>query len=384
MTPEYRKANVVCLARSWQSRVLACLALAWVATASLPAGILQPGDIVFAEANLRRVIRLDPITLATNHIAPIEFGGASGGVVVGRNGDIYGVRFDVNAQRTDFIRIDGQTAATNRMSTQTMIASAQRMKVSPDGLSLVVAGESQNGGRGVFRVDIATGQQTVITTNLTNEPDYERPWDVAFSPQGQIYVTDWNFANLLRFNADGTGRHVVTQDGLLNFPAGIDVAVDGTIYVASRSFRGIVRIDPVTGEQSSVTTLGFLSFPTDLSVAPDGTLLVTESAADVIVRVDPVTGQQTLLYSGTPGPRTASVYWPAPPSPPALKPQRSGSTLMVSWTDAANAWQLQTTATPGDAASWTDSGLTVEVNGDQRAVTVQPNLAAFYFRLRKL
>jgi streptogramin lyase len=361
------------------------LAIAWVTLCcfSVPvfAGILQPGDIVFADGGLDMVIRLDPNTHATNHIAAIDFTGASGGIAVGRNGDIYVMRFSTINQRTDFFRINGQTGATNRFSNETLIFSGSRMKVSPDGLSLVVAGEMQTAGRGVFRVDLATGHQTIITTNLTDSPDYERPWDVAFSPQGHIYVTDWNYANLLRFNADGTGRHVVTSDGLLNFPAGIDVAADGTIYIASRSYRGIVRVNPVTGQQSSVTTLGYLSFPTDLTVAPDGTLLVAEASADVIVRVDPATGAQTLLHSGTPGPRSPCVFWPAPP---ALSAQKSGTSLVISWTDAANGWQLQTSETPASASSWADSGLTVDANGDQRAVTVQLNLAALYFRLRKL
>jgi len=362
------------------------VAVFWMAgclcSARVLAGLLQPGDIVFAEAGLDLIIRMDPNTLATNHIASIDFSGASGGIALGRNGDIYVMRpapgFGGYAQ---FIRIDGQTGATNLLSTETLIYSGSRMKLSPDGLSLVVAGETQYGGRGAFRVELTNGHQTVITTNLTDDPDYERPWDVAFSPQGHIYLTDWNYANLLRFNADGTGRQVVTNDGFLNFPAGIDVADDGTIYVASRSFRGIVRVNPDTGEQSVVATNGFLSFPTDISVAPDGTLLVSESAADVIVRVEPATGQQTLLHSGTPGPRTPWVFWPPPPS---LVAQRAGNSLVVSWNDAANAWRLQTSDMPANTNSWVDSDLTVEVNGDQRAVTVQLNLAGLYFRLRKL
>lgn len=346
------------------------------------AGLLQPGDIVFAEAGLDKVIRIDPNTLQTNHLATIDFTDATGGIALGRNGDIYAMRFISGFDAyAEFIRIDGQTGVTNLISNEKMIQTGRRMKVSPDGLSLVVAGESKDGGRGVFRVNLATGHQTIITTNLTDFPDYERPWDVAFSPQGHIYVTDWNFANLLRFNADGTGRHLVAEDDLLKFPSGIDVAADGTIYIASRTFRGIVRVNPDTGEQSIVTTNGFLSFPTDLSVAPDGTLLVAEEAADVVVRVNPVTGQQALLHSGTPGPRTPFVFWPPVPS---LTVQRSGDSLIVSWNDSANAWQLQSSEMFADANSWTDSGLMVEVNGDQRAVTVQPNLAALYFRLRKL
>lgn len=361
----------------------------WLLASSLipvaaDAGILQPGDIVFADGGLDVVIRLDPNTHATNYIAIIDFTDATGGIAVGRNGDIYAMRQKLGfSPWAEFFRIDGNTGQTNYLSNETLLYTGRRMKLSPDGLSLIVAGESQTGGRGVFRVDIATGHQSVITTNLTDSPEYERPWDVAFSPHGQIYVTDFNYNNLLRFNADGTGRALVTDGGLFKFISGVDVAADGTIYIADRNYHGIIRVDPNTGAQSSVTTNGFLRNPSDICVAPDGTLIVAEASADVVVRVDPATGEQTLLHSGTPGPRSPCVFWPAVSTPPSLSIQGSVGSLVVRWTDSLNAWKLQTNTTPA-SSSWFDSSLVPIVNGNQREVTVQPGAGAVFFRLRKL
>jgi streptogramin lyase len=345
------------------------------------AGILQPGDIVFVDGGLDVVIRLDPITHATNHIAAIDFPDATGGIAVGYNGDIYAMRaklgFDVYAE---FFRIDGQTAAVTPLSTQKMIYSGRRMKLSPDGLSLVVAGESQSGGRGVFRVDIATGHQSIITTNLTDSPEYERPWDVAFSPQGHIYVTDYNYNNVLRFNADGSGRQLISDGGLFKFIAGVDVGPDGSIYIADRNNHGIIRVDPVTGLQTQTTTNNLLRNPSDIVVDLDGSLLVAEASADVIVRVNPATGEQTLLHSGTPGPRSPCVFSPRA----SLTTQRAPSGgLIIRWPDQGDIWQLQSTQTPAVPSSWEDSALVSTLNGDQRKVTAPVDLSASFFRLRR-
>jgi hypothetical protein len=362
------------------SKILAVLIATCFITTAVAAGLLQPGDIVFADGGLDLIIRLDPNTGATNHIAALDFPDATGGIAVGYNGDIYAMRaklgFDPYAE---FFRIDGQTAAITPLSTETMIYTGRRMKLSPDGRSLVVAGESQTGGRGVFRVDLATGHQSVITTNLTNTPDYERPWDVAFSPQGHIYITDYNYGNVLRFNPDGSGRQLVSDGGYFRFIRGIDVGPDGSIYVADANYHSVLRVEPVTGAQSIVATNGFLRNPSDLVVAPDGNLIVAEAVADVVVRIDPATGQQTLLFSGTPGPRSPCVYSPRA----VLTTQPSPSGLIIRWPDQGDIWQLQSTQTAAVSNSWSDSSLISTLDGDQREVTAPFDSHARFFRLRR-
>jgi hypothetical protein len=351
--------------------------------ALFPAGaaILQPGDIVFAEGGLDLIIRLDPNTGVTNHIAAIDFPDSTGGIALGYNGDIFAMRaklgFDSYAE---FFRIDGQTGAVTPLSSETLIGTGRRMKLSPDGLSLVVAGESQTGVRGVFRVELATGHQSAIVTNLTNNPDYERAWDVAFSPQGEIYVTDFNYSNLLRFNADGTGRRLISDGGYFRFIGGVDVGPDGSVYVADRNYHSVLRVDPVTGVQSIVATNGFLRNPSDLVVAPDGSLIVAEASADVVVRVDPATGQQTLLHSGTPGPRSPCVFSPRA----SLTIQRGpGGRMIIRWPDQGDLWRLQATGTPALPSTWSDSEFASTLNGDQRKASIPLTQEPLFLRLRR-
>jgi streptogramin lyase len=370
----------IALRRSARSTILALLVGISAISPAAAAGLLRPGDIVFADGGLDVVIRLDPITGTTNHIAAIDFPDATGGITVGHNGDIYAMRaklgFDPYAE---FFRIDGQTAAITPLSTEKLIYIGRRMKLSPDGRGLVVAGEIQNGGRGVFRVDLASGHQSIITTNFTNTPEYERPWDVAFSPQGHIYVTDMNYNNVLRFNPDGTGRQVISDGGYFRFIRGIDVGVDGSIYVADANYHSVLRVDPVTGAQTIVVTNGFLRNPSDLVVAPDGSLIVADaSVADVVVRINPATGQQTLLHSGTPGPRSPCVYSPRA----SLAAQRAPSGLIIRWPDQSDIWQLQSTETPAVSNSWSDSSLIPTLNGEQREVIAPVDSAVGFFRLR--
>jgi hypothetical protein len=342
--------------------------------------LLKPGDVVFGDGGLDVIIRYDPQTQETNHIVPFDFADATGGIAVGNNGDIYAMRAKLGfGSYAEFYVFDGTTGAARLLSTERMIQSGRRMKIAPDGKSLYVAGEDQDDGRGVYQVDIATGHQTVVTTNLTNGPDYERPWDVAFDGQGGIYVTDFNYGNLLHFDAAGN-RRVVTSDGMFDFIGGVDVDARGYVYVASRNYHGVVRVDPATGEQTSVTQNGYLRAPSDLSVAPDGSLLVADAAADVLVRVDPETGEQTILSQGSPGPRSPVVFAPRAESI-SLNASWSDGTVTLRWTDASSTWVLVERASFSE--EWSASGLTPTTAGDEHSVAVTPTEAGRFFGLRR-
>jgi hypothetical protein len=71
-----------------RGKILALFIATSAATTPVAAGLLQPGDIVFAEGGLDLIIRLDPKAGATNPIAALDFRDATGGIAVGYNGDI--------------------------------------------------------------------------------------------------------------------------------------------------------------------------------------------------------------------------------------------------------------------------------------------------------
>src|SRR5262245_29910035 len=100
---------------------------AFMATLRLWAGILQPGDLVFADGGLDVIIRLDQNTSATNHIAPLDFTDSTGGITIDHNGNIYAVRQKLGfGPYAEFFKIDGQTAAVTSLSSETLIYTGRR------------------------------------------------------------------------------------------------------------------------------------------------------------------------------------------------------------------------------------------------------------------
>jgi sugar lactone lactonase YvrE len=346
--------------------------------------LLKPGDIVYADGGWDVVLRYDPQTQETNLVAGFEFTDARGNIAVGHNGDIYGTRAKLGfGPYAEFFVIDGVTGAMRELSTQRLIKSAYRMKLAPDGEWLYVAGEDAT-NRAIYKVEIATGNQVLVTTNFTNEPDYERPYDLAFDGQGGFYVSDFNYGNLLHFDATGARRRV-SSGGMFDFIGGIDVDAAGYVYVASRNYDGVVRVDPATGEQSSVTRGGFLGSPGDLCVAPDGSLLVTDAGTDVLVRVDVTTGEQTVLAQGSPGPRSPLVF--APKSNVRLSTLPTEEGLQLRWTDSSGGFVLEERSSlggDGNNGNWTAVTPAPAGNGNgEYAVTVSLTGEQRFFRLRK-
>jgi len=343
--------------------------------------LLKPGDIVYAEGGWDVVLRYDPQTQETNLITAFEFTDSTGNIAVGNNGDIYGMRAKLGfGPYTEFFIIDGMSAEMRPLSTQRLIKHAFRMKLAPDGEWLYVAGEDAT-NRAIYKVEIATGNQVLVTTNFNSGPEYERPYDVAFDGNGGIYVSDFNFGSLIHFDAAGARRRV-SSGGMFAFISGIDVDAAGYVYVASRNHHGIVRVDPVTGEQSSVTKDGYFRGPADVCVAPDGSLVVTDPASDVLVRVDVRTGEQTLLAQGSPGPRSPVVF--APKSNVMLRATRSDQGLELSWTDSSGGFVLEERASLATDGNWTAVTPIPAGNGNgEHAVTASVSGEQRFFRLRK-
>jgi hypothetical protein len=62
---------------------------------------------------------------------------------------------------------------------------------------------------------------------------------------------------------------------------------------------------------------------------------------------------------------------------------RSGQTLVFSWPAAATGYHLESTATVGTGAAWTEVATPPVVIGDEQVVTVDIGAESQFFRLRK-
>jgi DNA-binding beta-propeller fold protein YncE len=173
-------------------------------------------------------------------------------------------------------------------------------------------------GAVILRTDPATGALVEISRNGTQGTLFQRPYDLAVEPDGNLVVADLGMPN----SRDGavirvdplTGRQsLVSSGGEFFDPAGIAVAPDGQIYVADNRAPdddgAVIRVDPRTGSQTLVTERSGepgrreLDLPFGIAIERDGNLVVSNRVSPDqiplvcpplgrVVRVDPASGYQ--------------------------------------------------------------------------------------------
>jgi sugar lactone lactonase YvrE len=109
-------------------------------------------------------------------------------------------------------------------------------------------------GRNVVLKFSAAGRlELTLGTDGTpgNDPvHFDQPTDIAFSPDGNVYISDgYGNSRVVRFAADG--RYLSawgtrgTGSGEFNTPHGITVGPDGRVYVAERLNNRVQVFDPI-------------------------------------------------------------------------------------------------------------------------------------------
>jgi DNA-binding beta-propeller fold protein YncE len=137
----------------------------------------------------------------------------------------------------------------------------------------------------------------------TRFDDLEKPFAVAFDPEGRILVTDWGNAALIRFDRQNRQMDVLGTKGAvqLKSPLGLHVGPDGTIYIADGGLAKIVGLDPEGKLAGVYGKEGDLVNPTDVTLSPDGShLYVSDSKAHKIVVFEVKTGNLVRSF-GKPG-----------------------------------------------------------------------------------
>jgi sugar lactone lactonase YvrE len=170
-----------------------------------------------------------------------------------------------------------------------------------------------------------------------------RPTDLAFDPDGTLWIVDGNAGLLLHVLADGTLADVT--DGMLN-PSGVAVVPDGTVYIGERgNYRidaydghGGVRVvggdEHFSGSSGDGGLLGkaLFSQPSDIVSDGAGNLYIDDLFnerirwvdADTNI-IDTIAGNGTPGFSGDGGPATdAQISAPA-----ALAIDQGGTQLLI-------------------------------------------------------
>ena len=191
-------------------------------------------------------------------------------------------------------------------------------RAAPGDPFVVYTANSYATGAVILRADPATGSLVEISRNGPQGTLFQRPYDLAVEPDGNLVVADIGVPN----RRDGavirvdplTGRQsLVSSGGEFFDPAGVAVAPDGQLYVvdnrAPDNDGAVIRVDPRTGAQTLVTQRsaepgrGELDLPFGIAFERDGNLVVSNRVSPgelppicqplgKVVRVNPVTGYQ--------------------------------------------------------------------------------------------
>ena len=200
--------------------------------------------------------------------------------------------------------------------------------------TVLVVDVGQDGTKGVlFRVDLGSGERTIVSDFRDDSQGrlVSTPVALALEPGGTALVADEGEGKIPKsglFRVDlGSGERTVLTDFEVTSqgpaagpPAGVVVEASGTILMldtgGGTEFQGaLLRVDPVSGQRTPVSDFGDAAQgvlgrgPTGLAVEPDGKVLVIDppdapiimAAMDPgddpkqLLRVDPNTGSRALV-----------------------------------------------------------------------------------------
>lgn len=153
--------------------------------------------------------------------------------------------------------------------------------------------------RSLVRVDLATGNQTV----LVREGSVLGPRGLEWMPDGTILVANEDARSIVRIDPATGDRSFVWAPTELGPPRSLVAADAGTLFVATARIvasgvvaaPAVVRVDLVTGATALITQGLPLRDPADLALGPDGRLYLADPTARVIFRIDPDTGEQVVI-----------------------------------------------------------------------------------------
>ncbi len=143
---------------------------------------------------------------------------------------------------------------------------------------------------------LSGGAEAGYVDGRRGQARFANPVNVAFGPDGMVYVADFDNGKIRVIDPEGTTSTVIAINGLQR-PFAMAFAADGTLYVSTdRDPQGvhgpmagtIWRVD-ISARTATAVAIR-IGRPRGIAVLPDGTLAVSDYMHHVIQRVDPTTG----------------------------------------------------------------------------------------------
>jgi DNA-binding beta-propeller fold protein YncE len=138
---------------------------------------------------------------------------------------------------------------------------------------------------------------------------FNRPTDVAFGRNGEIYVADgYGNSRVVKFDRDGNfikawGKYG-TGEGEFNLPHSIVIDNEGRVYVADRENQRIQIFDADGHFLRQWTGIGY---PYGLWISPDQHIWMVDGAYDRVVELDQ--NGKILGAFGEPGHKPGQMAW---------------------------------------------------------------------------
>ena len=180
--------------------------------------------------------------------------------------------------------------------------------VGPDGYAYIMGWGSIPGERAILRFDAVESALLPVTGIIRGAAGFD------FGPNGNIFVVDSDFGNVVEFDRQ-TGARVGEFVAGIDHPVSIRFAPTGDMYVARRdpaSAEGsILRFDGTTGAYLGAVIEGVHS-PQAIAFGPSGDLYVSnDGTGDVVItRHDATTGELVPSFAGGPFPASEMLFHP--------------------------------------------------------------------------
>jgi len=190
------------------------------------------------------------------------------------------------------IRIDPSSGAQTLVAISPLLEEAADLALVPNGDLIVTSEDSADPG--ILRVTPAG----VVTRVVGAANGLDRPYGAGLAPDGGVRVVDYSFGPtgaLFNFDPGAGALQTLSTNNRFFDSLGLDVAPDGSVYVASNAPPQINRFDPTTGAVTPVSSAGLIGLAFEVHVEATGTLLVSDNDDAQIIRVDPATGVQQLV-----------------------------------------------------------------------------------------
>ena len=325
-------------------------------TATLEGALLERGDVVFVDGVQDSVVLWRASEGRTIILGSLPISGNGGGIAVSEAGEIYGGTNSGGFNpASEFSRFNPLTGIFEPISSERLIGNMGRMIVSRDGQKLIVAGETASGVSALFHLEIATGKQSILTTNfhtlfLDLLPAIELPFALAHAPGSKLIVLDRSYGHVVEFNEDGTGRRLVKEMPFDFLATGLAVSETGEIYVSGLNLpQKVFRVDSTTGATTPAGDGGLVRTPFDLAFV--GGKLLAADKPDLIF-IDPATSVETVALNWPNATRTIFEYRGAAAEFPRLMIRRRGDAVEISWTPVENGWRLESADIIPQLAPW--------------------------------